>query len=443
LLGDGPKERPYREALQRTLLDDLCRRSATTVWFLVPLLFLFREIIRRAYDAEPGVKWAFWSTLAIVGIRWGLVLHHRRRPPSGPAVVRGRHRRFLVASTVIGLGLAAMIALAAPQLDFPQLAAVAVFLTGVHSVALGSMAASPPTYVSFVTPALVALVWSFESLPREPLRDLMLAMIVLYVPSLVLMCLYIHYGLRRTIVLGLELRDLALKDVLTGLPNRRFLTEFAEREAAHILRSWRTAAPDQRWTVAGCRTVGLLVLDIDFFKSVNDEHGHAAGDEVLRQCAQVVEEAVRKPDLVVRWGGEEFVVAARDVDRDAAWDLAERIRRRIEEHPFRLAAGDVVRRTGSVGFALFPFSTEAPDALGWEQVLALADRALYQAKARGRNRVVGLLNGGIEADSGERVVKAVNDDLEGALARGWIRMVATPRASALSGDSADAVAGHP
>jgi diguanylate cyclase (GGDEF)-like protein len=421
LLTRNPRELAHLEELQRTLVDDLYRRSATTVWFLVPALFILREIVRPAYVAQPAVRWAFWATVAVVALRWALVLATRGRPPADLAAVRVRRAQFLVATTLMGLGLTAIILLSSPHLGFPEVAAVAVFLTGVHSVALGSMAASPATYIVYVTPAMGALFWAMATHPYGSLHTLLVAVSMFYLPCLILMCLYAHHGVKKVVVLGLELRDLALKDSLTSLPNRRFLTEFVDREAGQALREWR-APPRERRAAAAPRSVGLLILDLDFFKAVNDQYGHDAGDEILRQFARVVQDAVRQPDLVVRWGGEEFVVAARELARDGVWILAERIRSRIADHPFRLPSGAVVRVTCSIGFGLFPFSPGRLDLLGWEQVLGLADLALYQAKARGRNRVVGVVAGEGAVEGGEVLLRLAKEDFEGALGADLIRM---------------------
>jgi diguanylate cyclase (GGDEF)-like protein len=422
LVTRNPRELPHLEELQRTLVDDLYRRSATTAWFLLPALFILREIVRPAYLARPAVRWAFWTTVTVMATRWAMVLLARRRPASGLAEVRARHRGFLALTTLLGLGLTSTILLASPLLGFPEAAAVAVFLCGVHSVALGSMAASPPTYIAYVSPAMAALIWVMATHPYGSLHRLMVAVCLLYLPTLVIMCLYAHYGMKKVIVLGLELRDLALRDSLTGLPNRRFLTEFVDREAVQALREWRARPGADRRLAPGTRSVGLLILDLDGFKGVNDRHGHEAGDEVLRQLAQVVPQAVRQPDLLVRWGGDEFVVAARELPRDGVSLLAERIRARVADHPFRLASGAVVHLTCSIGFALFPFSTRQPELLGWEQVLGLADLALYEAKARGRDRVVGVVCGDAALGDGEGLLRAAKDDFAGALYADLIRL---------------------
>lgn len=421
LLEAQPIDPFHQEELRRTLVGDLYRRSATTFWFLMPALFLFRAILGEAYEASPGARASFAGTVAMLMIRYALVLHRLRRPMEDTQDVHASYLRFHVVSLVLGLGLAGTLLFAGPQLTFTEIALASVFLTGVHSVALGGLAASPITYAFYINPALLGVIYLVWSRPPSPHQAILIGMIAIYIPVLSMMCYYNHDALRRTILLGLTLRDLALKDVLTGLRNRRFLTEFMETEVEQVRRSWRHGA-------GGGQSLGLIILDLDHFKAVNDEHGHAAGDEVLRQVAVVLQETVRRPDLVVRWGGEEFVVVARDLERESVGDLAGRIRRQIETHGFRLPSRELLSLTGSLGFSVFPFSTRAPDLVGWEQALTLADHALYQAKQAGRNRVIGLVAGEADAERGEELLRAVKEGIGGAaIERRLIRLVPEAR----------------
>jgi diguanylate cyclase (GGDEF)-like protein len=134
----------------------------------------------------------------------------------------------------------------------------------------------------------------------------------------------------------------------------------------------------------------FLMVDIDHFKFVNDQHGHAAGDQVLQQVAEILRKATRDSDTVVRWGGEEFLVVARNAARRESGILAERIRSQMAEHPFLLEDGTILHRTCSIGFTFFPFMSENPNLLLWEQVLDIADHCLFAAKRGGRNAWVGL-----------------------------------------------------
>ena len=161
----------------------------------------------------------------------------------------------------------------------------------------------------------------------------------------------------------------AVTDSLTGLYNRRYLeTHFEE-----ITRDLRSSG----------RPISILIMDADHFKNVNDEHGHAAGDEVLRGIAQRVMGGIRGFDTPIRLGGEEFVVLMPNVDAKAAFGAANRLRSMIEEDPFEISDdGQTLPVTISIGVA-----TGKAGENGLEELLEQADKALYSAKAAGRNRV--------------------------------------------------------
>lgn len=164
--------------------------------------------------------------------------------------------------------------------------------------------------------------------------------------------------------------EMAVMDQLTGLHNRRFMTS---RLAMMFDESALRA-----------RSLSILLLDVDHFKAVNDSWGHDAGDEVLREFANRVRACTRGIDLVARMGGEEVVVVLPDTGRDAACQVAERIRERVESEPFAIQSDTHdIRVTVSVGVA----NRRAGDASSAD-IMKRADDALYRAKAGGRNRVV-------------------------------------------------------
>lgn len=178
-----------------------------------------------------------------------------------------------------------------------------------------------------------------------------------------------------------QLEKASLTDPLTGLPNRRYLLRQVQADLAQCRRAYRVAA-----TPGVQRDMLFLLVDIDHFKTINDQRGHAAGDSVLRQFANLLTDAVRESDYAVRWGGEEFLVVARQADAAQAGVLAERIVSAVRNQHFRLEGGELLRCTCSVGAAALPFLPGDPDALEWEQVVDLADAAVYAAKRRGRDR---------------------------------------------------------
>jgi predicted signal transduction protein with EAL and GGDEF domain len=128
----------------------------------------------------------------------------------------------------------------------------------------------------------------------------------------------------------------------------------------------------------------------------------------------------RKSDTLIRWGGDEFLLVGRQTDRDTAALLAERIRQAVSAHRFDLDDGDTVRLSCSIGFAFFPFVPGTPSLFSWEQVLNMADRALYHAKQAGRNRWVGVLNAP-DVDPAVAMNRK-NDDLEQLASKGIIEL---------------------
>jgi two-component system cell cycle response regulator len=162
---------------------------------------------------------------------------------------------------------------------------------------------------------------------------------------------------------------LAVTDELTGLYNRRYF----DRHLNLML----DRAREQE------RDMALMLLDLDFFKAVNDTHGHDMGDAVLREFAGRLRRNIRGVDLACRFGGEEFVVLMPDTDFRQAQMVAERVRTAVAERAFELAAGRPLSITVSVGVALNESQHDTP-----EMILKRADVALYRAKREGRNRVV-------------------------------------------------------
>jgi diguanylate cyclase (GGDEF)-like protein len=164
------------------------------------------------------------------------------------------------------------------------------------------------------------------------------------------------------------LHKLAHHDELTGASNRRDFIEKATRELAHAARSGYP--------------LGVLMLDIDFFKSVNDRWGHAAGDRVLAELSHLVSRNLRSFDLFARMGGEEFAILLPEIGLSGAKEVAERLRKEIKAMPIALDSGQEIRITVSLGAA----ALGADDDL--DSLLARADRGLYAAKESGRDRCI-------------------------------------------------------
>ena len=161
-----------------------------------------------------------------------------------------------------------------------------------------------------------------------------------------------------------QLRDMAMTDTLTGAANRRSANEFMQREYE---RSQNEGLP-----------FTLIMMDVDKFKKINDTYGHDQGDQVLKVITRVAKDLMRVSDLLVRWGGEEFLVVAPNTDADQGFALAENIRLAIERTPIEGCHNITV----SMGVSLIAAGKSLEDALG------CADAALYRAKETGRNRCI-------------------------------------------------------
>lgn len=164
-------------------------------------------------------------------------------------------------------------------------------------------------------------------------------------------------------------KEQALRDPLTLCNNRRFLDEFIAKYEPLVVR-------EQKRT-------GFLMVDMDYFKQVNDKYGHQAGDVVLQQIAKILRESIRKSDLLIRYGGEEFLILLQNVQNTPLEQIAEKIRSAVEQHTFALPEGVQINKTVSIGVSEHP-----ADADVFYKAIKFADVALYEAKRRGRNQVV-------------------------------------------------------
>ena len=164
------------------------------------------------------------------------------------------------------------------------------------------------------------------------------------------------------------LRESNLRDPMTGLHNRRFLEESVDTLIAQAQRHKASMA--------------FMMLDLDYFKMVNDTYGHDAGDSVLKALAHVLSDSVRTSDFVIRYGGEEFLILLQETNATLAMDVAEKIRKAVEELRVQVAGG-LLQKTISIGISGYPEDSDT-----FWQAVKFADVALYHAKDTGRNRVV-------------------------------------------------------
>ena len=189
---------------------------------------------------------------------------------------------------------------------------------------------------------------------------------------------------------NLELQEISFTDVLTGIWNRRYLEEILTAEAGQVLRNYERARGGDIRRLDH-RDLVFIMVDVDFFKQVNDLYGHPAGDRLLQLVAQRLSTVVRRSDVLVRWGGEEFMIMSRSTDPSGTPAFCSRVLEVMSSEPFDLGHGIRVSKTCSVGWAPYPWRRNSYEAICAEEVIALADDALYRAKAMGRNQGVGIL----------------------------------------------------
>jgi diguanylate cyclase (GGDEF)-like protein len=180
------------------------------------------------------------------------------------------------------------------------------------------------------------------------------------------------------------------------------LEETLSADAAQVTRSYLRAqgSPNNKLDY---RDLTFVMIDVDFFKRINDDYGHPVGDELLQKIAERLARVMRKSDVLVRWGGEEFLVMSRSAGRPGMAIFCSRILDVMASEPFELSKGIKVRMTCSIGWAPFPWCSNAFEAICAEEALELADSALYLAKSLGRNQSVGLVPSDVAIASPDRI----------------------------------------
>jgi len=163
-------------------------------------------------------------------------------------------------------------------------------------------------------------------------------------------------------------KDMLFIDDLSGLFNYRYLEVALDRELKRVERY--------------ASHLAVLFVDLDFFKRVNDTHGHLVGSRVLREMADLLKKSTREVDVVIRYGGDEYTIILVETSAETAGIVAERIRAQVESHVFLASEGYAIRLTCSIGYACYP-----EDSISKQELLDMADQAMYGGKAGGKNCV--------------------------------------------------------
>ncbi|MFI5297199.1 MAG: diguanylate cyclase [Polyangiales bacterium] len=428
-VGDHEEAR-FGEAIESALVDELYQRTGTSLGGLVLTLVVMRSVLGDVYDATLSMRIVFYVLYALIFAR-GAHAYFASKKQGVWASPKARHIAFGIGSTAVALGFLAITAIAMPRINATQLGLLAVCQTAINGVALLSLGSSPAIYFLYMLPNLLPFAIMGAVGYGPTYSSHLPLMVILYAAALSTMAINDYRARRDNVRLRLRVGEMALVDTLTKLRNRRYLEEFITIEVEQVLRRWvrpPASLRDSRVPIPR-RKLWVMMIDLDHFKEVNDVHGHEAGDAVLQQAANILRDAVRKQDVVVRWGGEEFVVVCHDHPEERPEEIesgrtvAERIQSRMAAHEFVLPGGTTIHKTCSIGYSVFPFHEDTPELLGWEEILALADVALYEAKRRGRNRIFGVMRGDKPWPSEGRDVAHAKIDVRRASAEGFIKLV--------------------
>lgn len=187
-----------------------------------------------------------------------------------------------------------------------------------------------------------------------------------------------------------KLEESSLIDPLTGLRNRRYIENFIQNDLSKVQREHNFSKKEQTRRSESANDVIFFILDVDNLKSVNSSFNYKAGDVILKQLTEVLHQVCRQSDILVRWGNDEFLIVSCFTDREEGHKQAERLRQVVESHHFQLDDGKSTQLTCSIGFSVYPFIYQNSNALTWDQVITIVEKALYTAQKSGKNAWVGI-----------------------------------------------------
>lgn len=187
-----------------------------------------------------------------------------------------------------------------------------------------------------------------------------------------------------------RLKERSMKDQLTGLKNRRFLDDVIIPKSEKLTKKFSNHIVYGKRQLNSSENVsfGIILVDLDHFKMVNDIYGHASGDMVIKELARIFAYSIRQEDYIVRLGGEEFLLVLRDFNGKYIDFMVEKVRKAVEEASFKMENGEIISKTCSLGAIVFPPSLEEPELLDFHSAISIIDKCLYIAKEDGRNRGV-------------------------------------------------------
>ena len=247
-----------------------------------------------------------------------------------------------------------------------------------------------------------------QLLENERQRQLILILGAVVALLLSVLAFYLYRAAKRSNLAlqsaNAKLADQSIRDPLTGLLNRRAMQQELQRQEAH---------PKER-------SDAMVLIDIDHFKRINDHHGHAAGDEVIKAVADRLLAICRDNDKVIRWGGEEFLIYLTDTSHDALPRFVLRLLQQIANEPVTTEHGKQIHITCTAGFISYPFADLNQQQMDWEATLQLVDKALYAGKVHGRNQAWGIFSLNVPF---EQAHKVLDTDLARAIEDNYVSAV--------------------
>lgn len=184
-----------------------------------------------------------------------------------------------------------------------------------------------------------------------------------------------------------KLKELSLHDPLTTLHNRRYVFEFINDKLTQFIKNKMLLLNnnEKRSLSTEENVIGVFLIDIDYFKAVNDTYGHSAGDNVLIAISKVLKQMIRTDDILVRWGGEEFLIILYNIKPEYMDVFAMKVLEEVKKVSIEITENEKIHKTCSIGYVEMPLDITTPDLLNLEQMINISDYALYCAKENGRN----------------------------------------------------------
>ncbi|HOJ78954.1 MAG TPA: GGDEF domain-containing protein [Bacillota bacterium] len=226
--------------------------------------------------------------------------------------------------------------------------------------------------------------------------------------------IWVFGSLAKVILLNKELKTTSLCDSLTGLYNRRYYTEVVTNLVSNFTEEVTNSEVWKRDPNIKNKVIGICMVDIDNFKTINDEFGHDAGDQVLREISSIMKSILRFDDIVIRWGGEEFVILLNRTKVNYLPQFLRLLKTSISNHRISISKTQSIKVNVSGGCIAYPYYTSNPRGLSFEECINLADMLLYYAKKSGRNRLIMLkqIDPYLSYDELQTLLKSVTNEDE-------------------------------